>query len=58
MKIDPKYYPVILLLAFTIGTLATFLIGFRPKHEGNNERGRSESPMIVLVHRVGTGSEL
>lgn len=33
MKIDPKYYPTILLSAFFIGLIVAFLLGLRPQHQ-------------------------
>lgn len=37
MKINPRYYPVILLVTFAAFMLLGFLLGFRPQH---NEGGR------------------
>ncbi len=38
MKINPRYYPVIIIAAFVVFLLIGFLLGFRPRH---NEGGHS-----------------
>ena len=32
MKINRRYYPVIILVTFAISMLIGFLLGFRPQH--------------------------
>ncbi len=38
MKINPRYYPVIIIAAFMTFLLIGFALGFRPRH---NEGGHS-----------------
>lgn len=38
MKINPRYYPAIILITFVIFVLIGFLLGFRPQHN-EGERG-------------------
>jgi hypothetical protein len=37
MKIDPYYYPVIIIAAFAIGMLIALALGFRPEHGSTKE---------------------
>jgi hypothetical protein len=39
MKINPRYYPTIILVTFVLFLLLGFLLGFRPQHEGGRNRG-------------------
>lgn len=40
MKIDPYYYPVIIVAAFVIGIILAMVLGFRPQHGANETLGR------------------
>lgn len=39
IKIDPRYYPAILLLTFLLFVLLGLALGFRPEHGGRNPQG-------------------
>jgi len=36
MKINPRYYPVIILVTFVVFLLLGFLLGFLPEHGGDS----------------------
>jgi len=46
MKINPRYYPAIILVTFAVFMLIGFLLGFRPQHVGGGNR---ESSMLPLT---------
>ena len=46
MKINPRYYPAIILITFAVFMLIGFLLGFRPQHVGGGSR---ESSMSLLM---------
>ena len=46
MKINPRYYPAIILITFAVFMLIGFLLGFRPQHVGGGNR---ESSMLPLT---------
>jgi hypothetical protein len=37
MKINPRYYPAIILVTFVLFVLIGFLLGFRPQHNGGEQ---------------------
>ena len=44
MKINPRYYPIIILVTFAVFMLIGFFVfGFRPQH---NEQGRLLLPIV------------
>jgi len=51
MKINPRYYPVILLITFVLFVLLGILLGFRPQH-GN---GNHESYMLMFTQYAING---
>lgn len=34
MKVNPKYFPHIILIAYVVGVIIAILLGFIPKHGG------------------------
>jgi hypothetical protein len=50
MKINPNYYPAIILATFAVFMLIGFLLGLRPQHGGGNGReGFVPVPQYILV---------
>ena len=39
MRLDPRYYPTIILVTFVLFMLLGFLLGFRPQHQNGRGRG-------------------
>jgi len=54
MKIDPRHYPAIILVTFTVFILIGFLLGFRPQHE----RGGGRESFMPAIHHVLVESEV
>lgn len=55
MKIDPYYYPVIIIAAFAIGMLIALALGFRPEHgstQGTLELDPSNLEFLHVIWRV------
>lgn len=46
MKINPRYYPAIILVTFVLFLLLGFALGFRPEH---NEGGRG---LLMLLRSL------
>lgn len=42
MKINARYYPVILLVTYALFVLLGLLLGFRPQHGGGGHRSMLE----------------
>jgi hypothetical protein len=41
MKISPRFFPWIILVAFVLFVLLGLLLGFRPEHDGGGRHQRS-----------------
>ncbi|MCI0519601.1 MAG: hypothetical protein L0Z70_05020 [Chloroflexi bacterium] len=48
MKIHPRFYPAIILVAFAVFMLIGLLLGFGPRHERGGGRG-SYAPAIYCA---------
>jgi hypothetical protein len=53
MKLDPRYYPIMILITFAIFMLIGILLGFRPQHEG----GRGRTGFLPVAQYVLVTSE-
>jgi hypothetical protein len=42
MKIAPHYYPLIIIIAFIIGTILAMAFGFRPQHGSGEKNGHGQ----------------
>jgi hypothetical protein len=49
MKIQPRYYPIILIATFMIFLLIGLLLGFRPEHGGE---GNGRGALIMFASLV------
>ena len=51
MKIHPRYYPIILLITYTLFALLGILLGFSPRHggEGNLESGLLLTQYVLVA---------
>ncbi|MEW6401253.1 MAG: hypothetical protein AB1649_05600 [Chloroflexota bacterium] len=50
MKINPRYYPAIILVTFVVFMLIGFLLGFLPQHGGGRGReGFAPMAQFALV---------
>lgn len=52
MKIDPYYYPVIIIAAFAIGMLIALALGFRPEHGSTKEALELVPSNLELVNVI------
>lgn len=41
IKIDPYYYPIIIVLAFVVGFVLAIALGFQPQHGDGGRHGQS-----------------
>jgi hypothetical protein len=48
MKIQPRYYPIILIAAFVISLLIGLLLGLRPEH-GSEAHGAGALMIFAIV---------
>ncbi|MBN1666644.1 MAG: hypothetical protein JW862_06135 [Anaerolineales bacterium] len=51
IKIDPYYYPIIIILAFVIGFMLAIALGFQPQH-GEREQQRQYSAVPAIVQTI------
>ena len=49
MKIHPRYYPIILLVTYTLFALLGILLGFSPRQGGEGSR---ESGLLLTHHAL------
>lgn len=50
MKINPRYYPAIIIITFAVFMLIGFMLGLRPQHgDGSGREGFVPVTQYVLV---------
>jgi hypothetical protein len=58
MKIDPYYYPVIIIAAFAIGMLVALALGFRPEHGSTQETLELTPSNLKFLHVIWRAKSL
>ncbi len=49
MKINPRYYPVIIIVTYVIFLLIGILLGFGPEHSGGDHGRGALLPLIFTL---------